>query len=239
MTLAEQPAALAQRTIRTYKPRRGRVTPRQAAAIAIKDGLLLPTPTEPIDLSTLFDGRPVICEIGFGTGAATVQAATSEPGTAILAIDVHTPGIGDLLWRVREAGLSNVRVIEGDALAVLRAWILPGALAGVRTYFPDPWPKARHHKRRLVNAANSALIAERTRVGGRWHLATDWPDYAEQVLEVLGADPAWSGGIIERPSGRPVTRYEQLALAQGRAVVDLCFIHTGPQPDQPTRGGSQ
>lgn len=236
MTLAEQPTTLAQRTIRTYKPRRGRVTGRQAAALAVADGILLPTPTKPLDLSELFDGRPVICEIGFGTGAATVQAATSEPGTAILAVDVHTPGIGDLLWRVREAGLSNVRVIEGDALAVLRAWILPGALAGVRTYFPDPWPKARHHKRRLVNAANCALIAGRTRVGGRWHLATDWPDYAEQALAVLGADPAWSGGPIDRPSWRPVTRYEQLALDQGRTVIDLCFTRTAWQPDDPRIG---
>jgi len=181
-----------------------------------------------MDLSALFDGRPVICEIGFGTGAATVQAAGHDPDTGILAIDVHTPGIGDLLWRVREAGLSNVRVIEGDALPVLRTAIAPGALAGVRTWFPDPWPKARHHKRRLVNVDNARLIAERTRPGGHWHLATDWADYAVQAIEVLGAHPAWSGGVIDRPPWRPVTRYEQLALDQGREVVDLWFTRKEP-----------
>jgi len=214
------------REIRTYKPRRGRVTPRQAAALAISDNLLVPTPTRALDLVALFGGRPVICEIGFGTGSATVQAAQLAPDTGILAIDVHTPGIGDLLWRVRQAGLSNIRVIEADALEVLRKAIAPGSLAGVRTYFPDPWPKARHHKRRLVNPANSRLIADRTMAAGTWHLATDWGQYAEQVIDVLAAEPAWSGGPIERPDWRPVTRYERSAVDQGRQVVDLWYTRT-------------
>ena len=209
--------------IRTYKPRRGRVTPRQAAALAVPDGLLLAEPTQPLDLASAFAGRPVVYEIGFGTGAATVELAQADPDTGILAIDVHTPGIGDLLWRIRQAGLANVRVIEADALRVLRTSIGPSALAGVRTYFPDPWPKARHHKRRLVNAENARLIADRTASGGAWHLATDWLAYAEQAIAVLDAEPAWTGGVIERPSWRPVTRYERLALDQGREIIDLWY----------------
>ena len=214
--------------IRTYKPRRGRVTPRQAAALGIDDGLLLPTPSQALDLTTVFGSRPVICEIGFGTGAPTVALAQQDPATGILAIDVHTPGIGDLLWRLRAAGLHHVRVIEADALHVLRTAITPGSLAGIRTYFPDPWPKARHHKRRLVSATNASLMASRVASGGSWHLATDWTDYAEHAMEVLDADPAWIGGPIRRPEWRPVTRYEQLALDQGREVTDLWYTKMGP-----------
>lgn len=214
--------------IRTYKPRRGRVTPRQAAALGIDDGLLIPTPTKPLDLAGLFAGRPVVCEIGFGTGAPTVALAQREPDTGILAIDVHTPGVGDLLWRLRAAAVDHVRVIEADALHVLRTAIGPGALAGVRSYFPDPWPKARHHKRRLVNPAHASLIADRVVLGGSWHLATDWSAYADHAMSVLDADPSWSGGPIERPAWRPVTRYEQLALDQGRAVIDLWYTRMGP-----------
>lgn len=214
--------------IRTYKPRRGRVTPRQAAALAVDDGLLLPWPSEPLDLMELFAGRPVICEIGFGTGAPTVALAQDDPATGILAIDVHTPGIGDLLWRLRAAGVASVRVIEADALQVLRTGIQPSALAGVRSYFPDPWPKARHHKRRLVGPATASLIADRVRQGGCWHIATDWLAYADQAIAVLDGHPAWSGGVIERPSWRPITRYEQLARDQGRDVVDLWYTKMVP-----------
>lgn len=210
-------------TIRTYKPRRGRVTPRQARALEQSDGLLLPVADAPVDLVALFADRPVILEIGFGTGRATAQMAADDPGTGILAVDVHTPGVGDLLHRIREGELHNVRVIEGDALTVLQSMVTTGSLAGVRTYFPDPWPKARHHKRRIVTPANASLIADRVRVGGTWDLATDWPPYAEAMIEALQTHPHWSGGVVPRPSWRPITRYEQTALDQGRFIIDLQF----------------
>jgi len=124
--------------------------------------------------------------------------------------------------------VEHVRVIEADALHVLRTAVQPGSLAGVRSYFPDPWPKARHHKRRLVNPAHASLIAERVAPGGSWHLATDWSAYADHAINVLDADPSWSGGPIERPAWRPVTRYEQLALDQGRAVIDLWYTRMSP-----------
>ena len=211
-------------TIRTYKPRRGRVTPRQAAALAVHDGLQLPVDGRPLDLGRLFDGRPVIVEIGFGTGSATAAMAKAEPDIGILAIDVHTPGIGDLLHRIRAEQLGNVRVIEGDALEVLRTMIPEGALAGVRTYFPDPWPKPRHHKRRIVTTEHATLIASRCAIGATWDLATDWSPYAEWMVEVLDAHPMWSGGVVDRPAWRPVTRYESTALAQGRAITDLHYV---------------
>lgn len=209
-------------TIRTYKPRRGRVTPRQAAALAIDDDLLLAVSEQRLDLDAMWSGRPVVVEIGFGTGIATTAMAAAEPGMGILAIDVHTPGIGDLLHRIRDEHLTNVRVIEGDALVVLNDMIAPESLAGVRTFFPDPWPKARHHKRRIVTPEHATLIGSRCRVGAFWHLATDWREYAEQMREVLDAHPMWSGGVIPRPD-RPITRYEAIAIDQGRAITDLRY----------------
>jgi tRNA (guanine-N7-)-methyltransferase len=216
----------AHQSIRTYKPRRGRVTPRQEAALAVGDDLLLAPSGAPLDLDREFDGRPVVVEIGFGTGAATVEMAARDPGTGILAIDVHTPGIGDLLYRARQAGLRNVRVIESDALVILHRRIPDQSIAGVRTFFPDPWPKARHHKRRLVQEQHAGLIAGKVRPGGFWHLATDWGEYAVQMIEVLGAGDAWVGGVVDRPAWRPVTRYEQAAIDQGRTIADLWFERT-------------
>lgn len=210
-------------TIRTYKPRRGRVTPRQARALEHADELLIPLQDAPLDLARAFAGRPVVMEIGFGTGGATAQMAAADPATGILAIDVHTPGIGDLLHRVRELGLQNVRVIEGDALVVLDTMIAAASLAGVRTYFPDPWPKARHHKRRIVSRENATLLADRVRIGGTWDLATDWEPYAESMLDVLDHHPQWAGGVVTRPTWRPVTRFEQTALDQGRGITDLHY----------------
>ena len=211
-------------TIRTYKPRRGRVTPRQASALAVDDGLQLPIDGHALDLATLFGGRPVIVEIGFGTGSSIEAMAQADPEIGILAIDVHTPGIGDLLHRIRSEQLANVRVMEGDALEVLRTMIPEGMLAGVRTYFPDPWPKARHHKRRIVTAEHATLIGSRCGIGATWDLATDWAPYAEWMVDVLDAHPMWAGGVVDRPDWRPVTRYESTALHQGRAITDLRYV---------------
>jgi len=197
------------------------VTARQRAAIELFDSFLLPN--APLECSTIWGpGVPVVAEIGFGTGAATVELARREPDVGILAIDVHTPGVGDLLHRLVQHDLHNVRVMEADAITVFNTYLQPECLAGVRTFFPDPWPKARHHKRRLIQPSHVTRIAHRVRPGGFWHLATDWEPYAEVIAEVFEADPQWTGGVIPRPD-RPVTRYEQQALDAGRSVMDFRF----------------
>lgn len=213
-------------TIRTYIPRRGRVSKRQATAIAETDGLLLPAGDEVLDLGKIFAGLPVVIEIGFGTGSATVAMAAADLELGILAVDVHTPGLGDLLYRARERHLTNIRAIAGDALVVAEQLLPESALAGIRTFFPDPWPKARHHKRRLVTPVNAALLASRTKAGGFWHLATDWQPYAEQIQEVLAASNQWLGGVIPRPQDRPVTRYEATAIHERRDITDLWYIRS-------------
>lgn len=213
--------------LRTYKPRRTRISARESRALVEQAAFLLPAEGAPIDLAAVWgQDTPVVVEIGFGDGLATALMAAADPGTGILGIDVHTPGVGDLLDRIAGAGLVNVRVIEAEALGVLASRIPVGTLAGVRTYFPDPWPKARHHKRRLVQPAVLDLVASRLRPGGTWHLATDWDDYAEAMRDCFAADPRWTGGDIPRPAGRPVTRYERRALRDGRRITDLEYRRT-------------
>ena len=220
-----------ERPIRTFHPRRGRVTVRQAEAIEQLwptygvdiDGQLL-------DLGRLFgDDRPVVLEIGFGTGEATATMAAADPGTNVLAVDVHTPGFGRLLQRIGGEGLRNVRIVSGDAVDLVREMLAPESLAGIRIYFPDPWPKARHHKRRLVQPEFVAMAVTRLKPGGELHLATDWADYAEQMRTVLDAEPGLakrldvSGPGQPRPGARPVTRFERAGLARGHEVVDLVY----------------
>lgn len=219
------PAQSEHQPIRTYKPRRGRITARQARTLEERHAHLL-EPNGPIDLAHLFGGRGVICEIGFGTGATTAAMAKDRPDLGFLAIDVHTPGVGDLVARVVEEGIDNLCVIEGDAIAVLRDCIEPGALAGVRSFFPDPWPKARHHKRRLVQPERIALIAGRVRAGGTWELATDWAPYAEHIEATMALAPQWDGGPVPRPAWRPVTHYEAIGLAHGRTIRDFRYVRT-------------
>jgi tRNA (guanine-N7-)-methyltransferase len=139
----------------------------------------------------------------------------------ILAVDVHTPGIGDLVDRIIADQLGQVFVIEADALELLID--LPGKLTGVRSFFPDPWPKARHHKRRLVQPAVLEAMAHTVESGGFWHLATDWDEYAESMLAIFEADPNWSGGVIDRPTWRPVTHFERRAIREGRPITDMWF----------------
>jgi len=211
---------------RTYKLRRGRITPGQRHALGtLADRFAMPAGNSPLDLAQLF-GReaPVVLEIGFGMGDTTLEMAQADPGTCVIAADVHTPGVGALLRGLHERGLDNVRVHNGDGAELLRQRIPSGSLAGVRLYFPDPWPKARHHKRRLVDARFAALVADRLAPGGRLHCATDWAPYAEQMLTVLAAEPGLElehGGPVERPEWRPVTRYETRGRAKGHAVADI------------------
>lgn len=203
----------------TTKHRRGRRTPRQERALANPGPALLSRET----LAEVMAGdRPIVLDIGFGTGETVVAMAQDDPDTLIVGVDMHTPGIGDLLATVDELDLANVRVVEADVRLILDV-IPPGRLTGVRTFFPDPWPKKRHHRRRLVTSDLAHALADRTRVTGFWHLATDWAEYADQMDEVVGGCARWVGGRITRPAARPVTRYERRGMAAGRESTDLLF----------------
>jgi tRNA (guanine-N7-)-methyltransferase len=211
--------------IPSYKVRRGRLGPTSADAL---DRLLprwgVPVDGRPLDPGALFGRRaPLVLDIGCGDGEATVALAAARPGADVVAVDVHTPGLGALLRRLEAAGLTNARVAEGDAVVVLEDMLAPGALDEVRVLFPDPWPKARHHKRRLVTPAFARLVAGRLRPGGRLHVATDCADYAAQVLAVVAGCDALEGGAVPRPD-RPVTRFEQRAHRAGRPVVDVVAV---------------
>ncbi|WP_432494855.1 tRNA (guanosine(46)-N7)-methyltransferase TrmB [Kineococcus gypseus] len=221
---------------RSYKLRRGRMsTARLEALREHPASRAVPGGDGPLDLPALFgEGVPVVLEIGFGTGGSTLEMAQADPGTGVLAVDVHTPGVAALLVGLHERGLGNVRVLEGDGRLLLRERVPPGALAGVRVYFPDPWPKPRHHKRRLVDAAFAALVADRLAPGGLLHVATDWEPYAQQVAAVLAAEPGLElQEGRERPPWRPLTRFEERGLRRGHAVTDLLARRPGPAAARP------
>ncbi|MBV2357841.1 tRNA (guanosine(46)-N7)-methyltransferase TrmB [Streptomyces sp. J2-1] len=220
-----------ERRIRSFQPRRSRVTAGQGDALRRlwpKWGLDIDG-QRTLDLGELFGhDRPVVLEIGFGMGEATARMAAADPGTDILAVDVHTPGQGNLLNLADQQGLDNIRVANGDAIILLREMLRPGSLSGLRVYFPDPWPKKRHHKRRLIQPEFLTLAATRLRPGGLLHCATDWEPYAEQMLEVLTAHPGFEntrpdGGFAPRPEFRPLTRFEGQGLEKGHVVNDLLF----------------
>lgn len=228
--------ALPHEPLRTFHPRRAALGARRRDALdrlwprwgfSVHDeavGLGPRSSDGLLDLPALF-GRPapVVLEIGPGMGEATAQAAAADPDRDVLAVDVHVPGVANLLGLLEQEGVTNVRVGHGDALELARTALAPGCLDEVRAWFPDPWPKARHHKRRLVQPAHVALLRGRLRVGGTFHLATDRADYAEQALVVLQADEGLAGGVVPRPATRPVSGYERRGLAAGRASVDLIF----------------
>lgn len=195
--------------IRTFKARR-RVTPGQAEAIE----RLLPHYGKDVPFGRT---APLVLEIGSGMGEATAAMAAADPDRDLLAVEVHTPGVGALLRRLEDGGLTNVRVVEADGLDVLRA---ASELDEVRVFFPDPWPKARHAKRRLVRAEFADLVATRLRPGGRLHVATDWAAYADGTAAVLEAHPAYDVVSHER-GDRPVTRFEQRGSDAGRTAADL------------------
>jgi tRNA (guanine-N7-)-methyltransferase len=211
--------------IRTYHPRRGRMGPRQNDAL----DRLWPrfgAPAGCADLAALF-GRtaPVVLEIGFGMGEATAAMAAADLERDYLAIDVHTPGVATLLNRLDERGLTNVRIAEEDALELVRR-LPPGSLDAVHAFFPDPWPKSRHHKRRLIQPGHVALLRSRLAPGGTLHCATDWTEYARAMLTVLTGDPELVNahdGYAPRPAHRPVTRFERRAVLAGRPTHDLVF----------------
>lgn len=214
--------------MRTYKPRRGRLGPVSADALErLGPRLAVPVDARPLQPASLF-GRtaPLVLEIGCGDGLATAAMAAADPARDVLAVDVHTSGLAALLRRLEDASLDNVRVAEGDALVVLRDMLAPGSLDEVRVWFPDPWPKTRHRKRRLVTAAFADLVAERLRPGGRLRVATDDASYAAQALDAVRGCPLLDGGPVPRPAHRPVTRFERRAVAAGRPVVDVEAVRT-------------
>jgi len=188
----------------------------------------VPDGSGPLDFAALFGRRaPVVLEIGFGMGHSTAEIAATRPDTDFIGIEVYTPGVGSLLRAIESRGLTNLRVIQHDAVEVLRDRIAPGALAGVHVYFPDPWPKTRHHKRRLIQPAFVAALVGRLAPGGYLHCATDWEPYAAQMLEVLSAEPRLANtadGFAPRPDWRPLTKFEQRGLRLGHGVWDLMFI---------------
>jgi tRNA (guanine-N7-)-methyltransferase len=212
--------------IRTFKLRRGRVTARQQRALDELWPAYGVAPTAGLlDPASLYRRcAPLVLEIGFGMGEATVEMAAAEPERNLLAVDVHTPGAGALLHELHERGLTNVRVMLGDAVEVLHDMLPPLCLDEVRVYFPDPWPKKRHHKRRLVSPAFVELASSRLRPRGRLHCATDWPNYARQMVDLIAAEPTLvnpHGDVAPRPAWRPVTRFERRALAAGHEVFDV------------------
>lgn len=214
--------------IRSYVLRQGRFSPAQQRAYAeLMPRLGVPFAAAPLDFAALFGRRaPVVVEIGSGMGETTARIAAENPDTHYVAVEVHAPGVGSLLRRVEEEGLTNVRVVQHDAVEVLREMIPPGSLAAIHVFFPDPWPKKRHHKRRLVQPAFAALAAARLSRGGRLHVATDWQEYAQQVLAVLGETPGLRNtaeGFAPRPPWRPETKFERRGRNLGHGVWDVLF----------------
>lgn len=227
-THAEGDAGHTHRHIRSYVLRQGRVSNAQHRyhkEMMARIGV--PYVREPIDLAKVF-GRtsPCILEIGFGMGETSAAIAAANPQNDYLGIEVHTPGVGNLCKLVAEAELSNQRIIQHDAVDVLNEMIQPGVLSGVHIFFPDPWPKARHHKRRLIQPELVALIASRLAPGGYIHCATDWEEYALQMLAVFSAEPLLENtapDFAPRPGYRPLTKFEQRGLRLGHGVWDVVF----------------
>jgi tRNA (guanine-N7-)-methyltransferase len=218
--------------IRSFVTRAGRLSTGQARAIEeLGPRFCIPYQKAPLDYDQTF-GRhaPTIFEIGFGMGETTAKIAAGMPEKNFIGVEVHTPGVGSLLKLIGEQELSNLRLIQHDAFEVITHMIAPASLAGAHVFFPDPWHKARHNKRRLLQPPFVSLLASRIAPGGYLHCATDWQEYAEQMLEVLSAEPTLkntSDGYAPRPDYRPVTKFENRGLKLGHGVWDLVFEKRG------------
>ena len=216
------------RPIRSFVLRQGRMSVAQGRA---HENLMprfgIPYSAERLDLDQAF-GRsaPKILEIGFGMGDSTAQIALAHPENDYLCIEVHTPGVGSLLKQIEELGLTNIRIIQHDAVEVLKHMLAPDTLDGVHIFFPDPWPKKRHHKRRLIQPAFTALIREHLKPGGYLHAATDWEEYATHILATLSAEPLLANTATDyapRPEYRPLTKFEARGIRLGHGVWDIVF----------------
>jgi tRNA (guanine-N7-)-methyltransferase len=216
------------RRIRSFVTRAGRVSTGQRRAMdELGPRFVVPYAPAHADWDALF-ARPAprVLEIGFGMGATTAEIAAARPGDDFIGVEVHEPGVGALLKLIGEQQLTNIRIIQHDAVDVLEQMIAPASLDGVHIFFPDPWHKARHHKRRLIQPPFVALLASRLKPGAYLHCATDWQNYAEQMLEVLSGDASLENtaeGYAPRPDYRPVTKFERRGLRLGHGVWDLVF----------------
>lgn len=216
------------RAIRSYVLRAGRMgTGQQRALEELGPRFVLPYQAQALDAATTF-GRtaPLVLEIGFGMGGATAQIAQTLPDHDFIGVEVHTPGVGALLKLIGEHDIPNLRIVQHDAVEVLDHMIAPGSLAGVHVFFPDPWHKKKHHKRRLIQPAFVQKLVGRLAPGGYLHCATDWEDYAVQMLEVLSAEPGLvntADGYAPQPAYRPGTKFEARGLRLGHGVWDLVF----------------
>jgi tRNA (guanine-N7-)-methyltransferase len=216
------------RPIRSFVLRQGRFSPAQHRA---RDELLprfgVPYAPALLDLAAVFKrDNPKILEIGSGMGEATVEIAEAQPDRDFLAVEVHSPGVGGLLKLIDEKNLTNVRIVQHDAAEVVAHMLAPGALAGIHVFFPDPWPKKRHHKRRLLQPEFIHALAQRLGPAGYLHVATDWEDYATDVLAAARAEPLLvntAASFAPRPPYRPTTKFEQRGLKLGHGVWDIVF----------------
>ena len=214
------------RAVRSYKLRGRRITEgQQEAWDRLWPIFGIEFSEKKINLAELFlDSKRVIMEIGFGMGEATAQIAAADPTTGFLAVEVHRPGIGKLLSRIEEGALKNVRTIEGDAFEVFEQMIVDSSLDGVHLFFPDPGPKARHFKRRIVNQEFIAAVAAKLKPGAFFHIATDWQPYAEWITDEFTKQTLFIGGEVERPDWRPLTRFEDQGINKEHPVADFRFI---------------
>jgi tRNA (guanine-N7-)-methyltransferase len=217
----------AHRRIRSYVLRQGRMSPAQQRACDELYPRYGVAPAAPLDLHAVFgNASPVVLEIGFGMGETTAAIAAARPDVNFLGVEMHWPGVGALLRRVESQSLTNVRVLRHDAVDVVERMVPPASLAGIHVYFPDPWPKKRHHKRRLLQPAFVHALARTLVPGGYLHVATDWAPYASEILPMLATERLLANaadGFAPRPAWRPLTKFEQRGLARGHPVFDVLF----------------
>jgi tRNA (guanine-N7-)-methyltransferase len=217
----------AHRPIRSFVLRQGRMSPAQQRACDELYPRYSVAASTPLDLPAIFGNlAPVVLEIGFGMGETTAAIAAAHPHVNFLGVDMHWPGVGALLRRIESQRLANLRVMRDDAVDVVEAMIPAASLAGIHVYFPDPWPKKRHHKRRLLKPRFVRALGLRLAPGGYLHVATDWQPYAEEILATLAAEPLLANtcdAFAPRPAWRPLTKFEQRGISRGHAVFDLLF----------------
>jgi tRNA (guanine-N7-)-methyltransferase len=213
------------RSVRSYRLRGSRITRSQASALERFWPLYgIEIPEGKLDLPALFPkAEKIIMEIGFGMGEATALIGRDFPRDGFLAVEVHFPGVGKLMARIEELGLKNIRIMETDVHPLFEEHLEDESLDGIHLFFPDPWPKKKHQKRRIVNPEFLTLIAPKIKAGGFIHIATDWVPYAEVIEEVFAASAVFKGGVVERPEWRPLTRFEGQGITKDHQVTDLRY----------------
>jgi tRNA (guanine-N7-)-methyltransferase len=214
------------RSVRSYRLRGSRITRSQASALErFWPEYGVEIPEGKLDLPALFsESKKIIMEIGFGMGEATALIGRDFPDDGFLAVEVHFPGVGKLMARIEEIGLKNIRIMETDVHPLFEEHLDDESLDGIHLFFPDPWPKKKHQKRRIVNPDFLLLIAPKIKPGGFIHIATDWVPYAEVIEEVFAASEIFEGGVVDRPEWRPLTRFEGQGITKDHQVTDLRYI---------------